>query len=248
MSPCAPASLRTQDGRSHPHGIIRGLVLPACSNFGFFFCTQGKKGEAGPPGTPGLLGPQVTTISARPSLAALPPRWKERSGRRSLVGNRSCVVSSSERMFRGSCVLLSVLAPTASHSYARRKATMWTSVCWRSGGGHIMGTHLSVLRKGSGEAWGVLLRTGSPAVNSVRLAEAGRRTLLAGAQLCRDSRSGTQPAQEGTGPCVARASCTKHCGFRFGRGLAKGPNQAKGLPILGDSTPPFWCLTSTLCH
>lgn len=177
--------------------------LPA-ANFGFFFCTQGKKGEAGPPGTPGLLGPQVTTISARPSLAALLPRWKEFSGRRSLVGNWSCMASSSERMFRGSCVLPSVLTPSASRSYARRKATMWTSVCWRSGGGDIMGT--SVLRKGRGEAWGVVPRTRSPAVNSVRLAEAGRRTFLAGAQLCRDSWSGTQPAWVGTGPCVAGAS------------------------------------------
>lgn len=48
-----------------------GCYLPA-AHVGFFFM-QGKKGEAGPPGTPGSLGPQVTTISVRPSLAALLP-------------------------------------------------------------------------------------------------------------------------------------------------------------------------------
>lgn len=147
-------------------------------------------------------------------------------------------------MFRASYVLPSALAPLASCSYARRKATMWTSVCWRSGGGDTMGT--SVLREGSGEARGAAPRTGSPVVTSVRLAEAGRGVFPAGAQLCRDSWSGAQPARAETGPFVAGAPRTKHCGFRIGRGLAKGPDQAKGLPILGDNTPTFWCLTSTL--
>ena len=59
------------------HGL--GRSLPAV-NLCFFFCTQGKKGEVGPPGTPGLLGPQVTATPACPSPATLLPLMEEAIG------------------------------------------------------------------------------------------------------------------------------------------------------------------------
>lgn len=43
--------------------------LPA--DVAFFFCTQGKKGDAGPPGTPGSLGPQVTAVPQLPPAETL---------------------------------------------------------------------------------------------------------------------------------------------------------------------------------
>lgn len=104
--------------------IGSGHYLPAV-NFGFFFCPQGKKGEVGPPGTPGLLGPQVTTAFALWSLAVLLPLVEEAIGWQFRGWSpQSWMVTSSERTLGGSWVLRSPLAPPASHPCARRMATV----------------------------------------------------------------------------------------------------------------------------
>lgn len=67
-------------GVSSRRVIRRALGVGCLLILASSLCLQGKKGEAGPPGVPGLLGQQVTTVFQSSSLATLLSLIKEMTG------------------------------------------------------------------------------------------------------------------------------------------------------------------------